>query len=270
VAISEKGAGWKRLQRETAAGLLGRATSTHVQGPRDGAYNTVAELRVVGLVDPEEDVAYDYEASITASQPKVATCFVTDILGDTVRLMEIEAGRRTREDYMAGGGAYSQLAARAGLPAGPGNTEPGEVNGDVAHLSAEERMLLEEEQGEVKDLVFLQEQKLLTAARNGNLDGCVEALSEDAFIEAQDEFGNTPLVLAAQQGAKKLLKELMRRGAMLNHQNHAGCTCLHYCYAYKHGDVGDNLKDHGADDSLLNAEGLTCYEGLHSGEVDDI
>ena len=50
VAPDPKGAGWRRLQRPKAAGLLGRATSTHVQGPLDGAYNTFPEMRVCGLV----------------------------------------------------------------------------------------------------------------------------------------------------------------------------------------------------------------------------
>lgn len=34
--------------------------------------------------------------------------------------------------------------------------------------------------------------------------------------------------------------------------------------------LGEYLKSKGADDSLLNAEGLTCYEGLTGQAVDDI
>ena len=37
---------------------------------------------------------------------------------------------------------------------------------------------------------------------------------------------------------------------------------MHYCYEYKHTDLAKYLQDKGADDSIVNAEGLTCYEGL--------
>ena len=270
-----KGGGWRKLQREPTGGILGRATATHVQGPMGGSYNTCCELRVVGLVDPEEDVAYDYEAAIIAegseSAFKVTTLFVSDVLSDTMRLMEIESGRRTREDYMAGGGAYSQVAKLAGLPEGPGNTELRAVESeDVKHLSPEARLLLEEDRGDQLEAKATQEEKLLMAAKNANYDGVVAALDEEAYVDTEDEHGNTPLLLAAQQGSKRLLKELMRRGATLDHQNHAGSTALHFLFAYRHQELGEYMLGKGADNSILNAEGLTCYEGLHKDTVDEI
>jgi len=98
----------------------------------------------------------------------------------------------------------------------------------------------------------------------------VEALDEEAYVDTEDEHGNTPLLLAAQQGSKRLLKELMRRGASLNHQNHAGSTALHFLFAYRHQELGEYMLGKGADNSILNAEGLTCYEGLHKDTVDEI
>lgn len=35
-------------------------------------------------------------------------------------------------------------------------------------------------------------------------------------------------------------------------------------------DLAEYLKLKGADDSLLNGEGLTCYEGLHAQDLDGI
>ncbi len=37
---------------------------------------------------------------------------------------------------------------------------------------------------------------------------------------------------------------------------------------YNHYELADYLLSKGADDSLLNAEGLTCYEGLHRADAD--
>ena len=42
----------------------------------------------------------------------------------------------------------------------------------------------------------------------------------------------------------------------------SGNTGLHYCYAYGFKEIGDYLKTRGANDGLLNVDGLTCYEGL--------
>ena len=49
-----------------------------------------------------------------------------------------------------------------------------------------------------------------------------------------------------------------------------GNTALHYAYAYKFETLGEYLLSKGADDSITNAEGLTCYEGLDQDAVDAI
>ena len=54
----------------------------------------------------------------------------------------------------------------------------------------------------------------------------------------------------------------MRRGANLNLQNLNGNTALHFLFAFNYRDVGAYLLSKGADDSIRNADGLTCYEGL--------
>jgi hypothetical protein len=97
-----------------------------------------------------------------------------------------------------------------------------------------------------------------------------EALDEDVPVDTTDDHGSTLLMLACQQGNKRIAKFLLRRGAKLNYQNLNGNTCLHYCYEYKLDDLAEYMKSKGADDSLLNSEGLTCYEGLHSKAVDEI
>ena len=89
-------------------------------------------------------------------------------------------------------------------------------------------------------------------------------------INCTDEHGNTLLILAAQQGNKRMIKFLLRRGANMNTQNFAGNSCLHYAYAYNHEALGQYLESKGADHSLLNSSGLTCYEGLRRTDVDAI
>jgi ankyrin repeat protein len=89
-----------------------------------------------------------------------------------------------------------------------------------------------------------------------------DALAMEISINTADDFGNTLLILAAQQGSKRMCKFLLRRGAKINLQSTVGNTPLHYCYAYHNIPLGDYLKLKGADDSIVNVDGLTAYEGL--------
>jgi ankyrin repeat protein len=49
-----------------------------------------------------------------------------------------------------------------------------------------------------------------------------------------------------------------------------GQTVLHYCHEYGFHDLMDYLLDKGARDDVVNADGLTCYEGLSKEAVDAI
>ena len=73
-----------------------------------------------------------------------------------------------------------------------------------------------------------------------------------------------------QQVNKRITKFLLRRGAKINVQNLQGNSLLHYAYCYNFEELAEYLKEKGCDDSLLNSEGLTCYEGLHREDVDGI
>lgn len=55
---------------------------------------------------------------------------------------------------------------------------------------------------------------------------------------------------------------------MIAPQGH-GQTALHFCFSYNHEDMANDLIERGADDELLNAEGLTCWEGLKRIDLDD-
>ena len=45
---------------------------------------------------------------------------------------------------------------------------------------------------------------------------------------------------------------------------------LHYAYAYGFEDLAQYFVVKGADDSLKNGSGLTCYEGLTTEDVENI
>jgi hypothetical protein len=87
-------------------------------------------------------------------------------------------------------------------------------------------------------------------------------------MDYQDDAGNSLLHIAAQNGNKRMIKLCLRRGAPLNTQNLNGQTPLHFAFAYGYTDVGEYLVGKGADDSIRNKDGLTCYEGLDADEIE--
>ena len=113
--------------------------------------------------------------------------------------------------------------------------------------------------------------KAIEYARTGNLGELEIVLEKNIIpIETRDNFGNSLLHLACQQGNKRMAKFLLRRGANIRTQNNVGNSVLHHCHIYSHNDLAEYLLSKGADDSLINAEGCTCYEGLNQDEVNDI
>lgn len=93
----------------------------------------------------------------------------------------------------------------------------------------------------------------------------LERLLDKTGIPAnvRDQHGNTILIVACQNGLKRVAKVALRRGADINARNYKGNTCLHFCFAYGYGStLGKYLVSKGADEGLRNEAGLTCYEGL--------
>lgn len=85
-------------------------------------------------------------------------------------------------------------------------------------------------------------------------------------INKVDEYGNTLLLYACQNGNAKIAKFLANKGANLNHQNKQGQTAAHYAIAYQFFDLSAWLFENGADDTIENKFGLTPYDGLNSAE----
>ena len=158
----------------------------------------------------------------------------------------------------------------------------------VPSLEFEEEGVAEVPKGEFVDdsgLAMIQEEQkqnnkdaedldfLFSACRHGKYGDIETAITMPEWtlpIDAQDNAGNTLLSIACQNGNKRIAKLCLRRGADINKQNLAGQTNLHYCFSYGFEDMAEYLMDKGADDSLLNADGLTCYEGLTSESVERI
>ncbi|MDQ5890921.1 MAG: uncharacterized protein QG604_795 [Candidatus Dependentiae bacterium] len=70
--------------------------------------------------------------------------------------------------------------------------------------------------------------RLSDAAFAGNLAAVTSCLDEGAAIEFRDEDGDTPLLLAAQEGHYPVVRLLVERGADIHAANEDGYSVLDY------------------------------------------
>ena len=111
---------------------------------------------------------------------------------------------------------------------------------------------------------------LCTLCRHGKYRDLENTINEPSWslpIDYCDDSGNTLLHIACQNGNKRIAKLCLRRGSKINTRNLNGNTPLHFAFGYGFGDLGEYLLSKGADDSVQNANNMTCYEGLDMDEL---
>jgi hypothetical protein len=151
---------------------------------------------------------------------------------------------------------------------------PGEDSDEEANPFADTRGKLDQKLKVEADAKVSQiMDQIMSLTRHGRYEEIDNIISAPDFvhsIDSRDSKGNTLLIAAAQNGNKRIAKLALRKGADINLQNLAGQTPLHFSFAYGYEDLGNYLISKGADDSITNAEGLTCYEGISLKALDDI
>ena len=95
-----------------------------------------------------------------------------------------------------------------------------------------------------------------SALRNSDVRQIRDALDQGASVNAHDDKGNTPLILAASYGDAAAMKLLLDRGAQVNVANAEGATPL--IRAADDYDKVRLLVDHGADVNARSALGQTA------------
>jgi ankyrin repeat protein len=147
--------------------------------------------------------------------------------------------------------------------------------------------------------------KLASLCRHSKFSEAEDLLNQPDWrlpIDYQDSQGNSILHIVAQNGSKRLAKLCLKvhtacftcptrppggtpvdkqippfssflfllgvqRGASINLQNIYGNTCLHFAYGMGYHEWGDYMVSKGADETIKNAEGLSCFEGVDKREL---
>jgi hypothetical protein len=109
--------------------------------------------------------------------------------------------------------------------------------------------------------------KVFSRVRHNRYKEVEAILDTGVSPDVRDQHGNTLMILACQNGNKRIVKICLRRCCDMDAQNLRGQTALHYCFAFNYRELGEYLISKGARDDLTNEYGMTCYDGLEPAEV---
>jgi hypothetical protein len=143
---------------------------------------------------------------------------------------------------------------------------------DSAVVNVMDEEGLNEQRAEIakNQLIAEEFRKLCSLCRHSKFTDAEDMLTRPDWnvpIDYQDELGNALLHIVCQNGNKRMVRLCLRRDANINMQNLNGQTPLHFAFGYGYSDVGEYLLSKGADDTILNKDKLTCYEGLGAREL---
>ena len=83
---------------------------------------------------------------------------------------------------------------------------------------------------------------IFSYARHNRLNQLKQILELGIDPNSKDKYGNTLLIIGAQNGNKAVVKMALRFGAQINMTNCMGNSALHFCYEYGYYALGEYLE----------------------------
>ena len=103
---------------------------------------------------------------------------------------------------------------------------------------------------------------IFSLARHGRFEELRQLLELGVDPNSKDKYGNTIVIIGAQNGNKQIVKLALRFGGHINMTNAAGNTALHYCSEYGYVDLGAYLMSKGANQDIINIKGFKPLQGI--------
>lgn len=100
------------------------------------------------------------------------------------------------------------------------------------------------------------------AALMGDVKAIHQHILAGSDLNKKDEYGSTPLIIAATFGKTDVARALVEAGADVNRPNNEGSTPLHIATFFCRPEIVKILLDHGADKNLKNNFGSTALESI--------
>ena len=106
--------------------------------------------------------------------------------------------------------------------------------------------------------------------RNGNILDVKKRLDDGVHVNSQDEYGDTALIWASENGHKAVCELLITRGCNLEMQNKRGDTALMKASFWGYIPVVISLIEAGCDYSLRGKEGKSAMDHLREKRLDKV
>ena len=107
------------------------------------------------------------------------------------------------------------------------------------------------------------------AAFMGNLKAIQQYIKAGSDLNEKDEYGSSPLTIAATFGKTEVAKALIEAGADMNCKSNDGSTPLHTAAFFCRIEIVEALLKKGADKDVRNNYGSTALESI-SGPFDNV
>jgi len=101
-----------------------------------------------------------------------------------------------------------------------------------------------------------------TATFMGDLNAIKQHIAAGSDLDAKDQYGSTPLTVAATFGKTEVAKELIMGGADINAKSGDGSTPLHTASFFCRTEIVQALLEKGADKTIKNNYGSTALESV--------
>ena len=114
-------------------------------------------------------------------------------------------------------------------------------------------------------MIYSQENKtpdvnLHMAVLQGNIDAVRQHIKAGTDLNKKDQFGSTPLMIAATFGKTEIAKALIEAGAYMNIGNNEKSTPLHIAALFCRPEIIQALLDKGANRYIRNISGSTAFD----------
>lgn len=111
-------------------------------------------------------------------------------------------------------------------------------------------------------LFNFEEYDIFSLARHGKYVELEALLIKGLNPDSKDEYGNTILIIGAQNGNKRIVKMALRYGGQINMFNNMGNTALHFTNEYLYSDLSEYLIKKGANPEIKNLKGIKAKDGI--------
>ena len=103
---------------------------------------------------------------------------------------------------------------------------------------------------------------VFSLARHGHLKQLQAVLEHGVDPNSKDKYGNTILIVAAQNGNKAIVKAALRHGGLINMTNCVGNSALHFASEFEYTKLRAYLLQKGANPDISNIYGYYAKDGL--------